>query len=116
MEIRIYFEGTKALRTSFDNFLTELHELARQRNVTLRLIAAKDGPNNFRKALRSHPDSINLLLKDSERPFDNPAKLCQQSGIDPKLFDQVFWMVQSMELVFSGYRYPRCLLRSRVLT
>ena len=49
MEIQIYFEGNDALRPGFKDFLSELHDLARQAKVTLRLISAKDGPSDFKR-------------------------------------------------------------------
>ena len=100
MEIWIYFEGKSTLRLGFDNFFSQLRELARQNEVTLRFFAAKDGPRDFEKAPRRHPGALVLLLKDSEQPFSDPAKLCQLNGIDPKLTAKVFWMVESMESWF----------------
>ncbi|MBV9678887.1 MAG: DUF4276 family protein [Acidobacteriaceae bacterium] len=100
MDIWIYFEGKSTLRPGFDIFFSQLHELARQNNVTLRLFAAKDGPRDFEKAPRRHPNTLIILLKDSEQPFDDPVKLCQLRGIDPKLADKVFWMIESMESWF----------------
>ncbi len=100
MEIRIYFEGNDALRPGFRDFFSGLHELARQNKITLRLIAAKNGPNDFKKALRSHPDSFNILLKDCEQPFTNPVALCHRHDIDAKLSERVFWMVELMESWF----------------
>ena len=81
MEIRIYFEGKSTLKPGFDDFLSELHELARQKSVTLRLVAAKDGPNDFKKALRSHPDSVNILLKDSEQSLETLSCYVKQKGL-----------------------------------
>lgn len=58
MEIWIYFEGKSTLRPGFDSFFSQLHELARQSNATLRLFAAKDGPRDFEKAPRRHPNAL----------------------------------------------------------
>ena len=99
-EIWIYFEGQTNLRPSFTEFFSELRQLASQNGKALHLFAAKDGPRDFAKAPRRHPNALVVLLKDSEQSFDDSVTLCQRSGIDPKLADQVFWMVESMESWF----------------
>jgi len=43
MEIRIYFEGNKALRSGFEIFFSELKTAAHEARSALELIAAKDG-------------------------------------------------------------------------
>jgi hypothetical protein len=101
MEIRIYFEGNKALKGGLDVFFYELKTAARAAGFTLALVAARDGPKDYGKATRSHPHAWNILLKDSEQSMPaRPADLCSRYGIDPRLADRVFWMVELMEAWF----------------
>jgi hypothetical protein len=88
MEIRIYFEGNKALRSGFEIFFAELRLAAREAHSTIELIAARDGPHEYRKATRSHPQAWNILLQDSEGPL--PAQHEKDT----------FWMVELMEAWF----------------
>jgi hypothetical protein len=99
-DIWIYFEGQSNLRPGFKVFFSELYKLARQHKVNLDLFAAKDGPRDFEKAPRRHPNTLVVLLKDSEQPFDSSARLCKVNGIDPKMAGKVFWMIESMESWF----------------
>jgi hypothetical protein len=101
MEIRIYFEGNKALRSGFEVFFSDLRTAAREARSTLELIAAKDGLSDYRKAERTHGKAWNLLLKDSEQPMPaNPRQLCEQHGINAEYENRVFWMVELMEAWF----------------
>lgn len=101
MEIRIYFEGNRLLKSGFDKFFSQLSKAAREAGCSLELVAARDGPRDYRKAARSHPQAWNILLKDSEQPMpEHPEDLCRRHGIDPQLTDRVFWMVQLMEAWF----------------
>ncbi len=100
MEVHIHFEGTDTLRQPFTQFFSPLRDLARQKNAKLKLLPANDGPRDFKKALRSNPAVVNILLKDSEQSIEDPAVLCQTIGVDPVLADKVFWMVQLMEAWF----------------
>jgi len=88
MEIRIYFEGNKALRSGFEIFFSELKVAAREAHSTIELIAARDGPHDYRKARRSHPQAWNILLQDSEGPLSTQRA------------NDVFWMVELMEAWF----------------
>ena len=75
-EIRIYIEGggearnIKAiLREGFSNFLDELRQIARNKQIKWSLILCGSRNNAFRdfkNALRTHPDAFNVLLVDSE--------------------------------------------------
>lgn len=101
MEIRIYFEGNKALRNGFESFFTELNVAARSAQSTLQFIAAKDGISAYRKAERTHEGAWNILLKYSEGAMPaRLADLCARHGIDPQLADKMFWMVELMEAWF----------------
>ncbi len=101
MEIRIYFEGTWTLKTSFRRFFAELQTAASGADSEIEFVPAKNGTRDYRKALRSHPNAWNILLKDSEEQMpQNPAALCERHGIDPKLVGDVFWMVELMESWF----------------
>jgi Domain of unknown function (DUF4276) len=98
MEIRIYFEGNKALRSGFDSFFSELKTAAREARSTLELIAAKDGLSAYRKAERTHEHAWNILLKDSEQAMSRlPVEMCERHGINAVFADHVFWMVELME-------------------
>jgi hypothetical protein len=91
MEIRIDFEGNKALRAGFESFFAELRASARESGSTVELIAAKDGPGVYRKAERTHPEAWNILLKDSEGPVPSQRA------------DDTFWMVELMEAWFLAH-------------
>jgi Domain of unknown function (DUF4276) len=87
-EIRIYFEGDKALRSGFNQFLTPIREEASKKRVTFHLIAGKaTAEADFRTAQKTHPNALNVLLQDAEA-----------STFQVK--DSVFWMVQLMEAWF----------------
>jgi hypothetical protein len=76
-EIRIYFEGGgdsrllwHTLRKGFGEFLDPLRRLARDRRIGWSLIPCGPRPETFKEfmiGLRTHPDSFNVLLVDSER-------------------------------------------------
>ena len=101
MEIRIYFEGVKTLRSGFTAFFRELSDAARDARCEIAFIPAKDGPRDFQKAIRSHPNAWNILLKDTEEPLTtDTSSLCQKLGIPTKLVDNVYWMVELMEAWF----------------
>jgi Domain of unknown function (DUF4276) len=87
-EIRIYFEGDKALRPGFRQFLSEVGDIARMKRIRFQPVAVGGRPEeDFHIALKSHPDAWNVLLRDSEGP--NPPRRVS-----------VFWMVQIMEAWF----------------
>lgn len=100
MEIRVYFEGTVALRRGFRSLFADLEEKAFQARSTIEFFAAIDGVSDYRKALKTFPKAWNILLKDSEQPMPkSPAALCKMLGIDARMND-VFWMVVMMESWF----------------
>ena len=87
-EIRIYFEGDKALRPGFSQFLAPIRDAARARRIGFHPIAVGSRTEeDFQVAVNSHPDACNVLLRDSEGP-DAPQR------------DLVFWMVELMEAWF----------------
>jgi hypothetical protein len=87
-EIRIHFEGNEALRPGFHQFLSRIRDAAQLRRIGFRLIAADGTPEaDFQTARKAHPNSWNILLRDSE-------------GAKPGRKDSVFWMVQLMEAWF----------------
>jgi len=99
-EVRIYYEGDDALREGFRQFFSELHETIGQ---PVRPIAGKSKAiADFKRALNSHPDAMNILLIDSEGPDDGMLfkSRCQPLGIDPAQKKAIFWMVQCMESWF----------------
>ena len=64
--IRIYIEGDKKLLPGFRQFLNQFY------NRGSRIDLAMCGPNvigDFANGIRKFPDSINVLLMDSEGPF-----------------------------------------------
>jgi hypothetical protein len=75
-EIRIYVEGggndrstMRRIREGFSAFLDPLRQLARSHDAELRLIPGGSRSTTFeeyRFALRSHPEAFNILLIDSE--------------------------------------------------
>jgi len=101
MEIRIYFEGAKPLRGGFKSFFRELSDAAKEANCEIAFIASKNGPTDFQKAMRTHPNAWNILLKDTEGPLTaEAASLCQKLGIPTQLVGNVYWMVELMESWF----------------
>jgi Domain of unknown function (DUF4276) len=91
MEIRIYFEGNKALRSGFEIFFSELKTAARAARSTLEFIAARNGVSDYRKAARTHPQAWNILLRDSEGPVPSQRP------------NDTFWMVELMEAWFLAH-------------
>lgn len=80
-EIRIYVEGggdqsdgRSAIRLGFNQFLTPLRELARQRRLKWHVIAcgARNAAfENFQTALKQHREAFNVLLVDAEGPVQS---------------------------------------------
>jgi hypothetical protein len=54
---------------------------------------------DYAKALKTHPDAWNILLRDSEGPLssEETVEICKRNGWD---HNSVFWMVQMMEAWF----------------
>lgn len=98
--IRIYFEGDDRLRMGFHRFLGLD---AKRGKCRVFLVAAKGDPiGEYRIAQRKHPESINMLLLDSEQPLDGTGLRQQQvSGLP---VDRIFWMVELMESWFLADR------------
>jgi hypothetical protein len=99
--IRIYFEGDDRLRPGFRIFLRQIDQAAQASGLKLLLVSTGTGDKpvrDYETALKSNPDSVNVLLLDSEVPL-GPNCLRQQR-LRP--FDQsrIFWMVQLMESWF----------------
>ena len=110
-EVRLYVEGggghrhTKAaMRRGFGMFLDGARQAARSRRIRWRVVACGPRANAFdafRRAVRTHPESFNVLLVDSEGPVSaRPAEHLAQrdrwdlSGIED---DQCHLMVQATE-------------------
>ena len=90
-EIRIYFEGDKSLKAGFDAFFGEIRERAGAARCKVRPIATGGTPErDFDIALRKHPEAWNILLRDSEGPWNQ----------DLRTSDSIFWMVEMMESWF----------------
>ncbi|HEX6863348.1 MAG TPA: DUF4276 family protein [Thermoanaerobaculia bacterium] len=82
-EIRIYFEGGgnsrllwRTLRRGFGQFLDPLRRLAQDRRIGWHLIPCGSRNETFKEfmiGLRTHPESFNVLLVDSEREVALPC-------------------------------------------
>jgi hypothetical protein len=110
-EVRIYVEGGgsdrfswRTIRGGFAAFLEPLRQLARSHAAELRVIPG--GSRNttfeeFRLALKDHPDAFNILLVDSESQVVLPRleHLRQQDRWDVSSLteDQCHFMVQTVE-------------------
>jgi len=102
-EIRIYFEGDKRLKPGFAAFFAELKERAADKRCRWELIATGGNPErDFAIALKKHPAAWNILLRDSERPYqpDLSREICARQGWPASHADSIFWMVQMMEAWF----------------
>jgi hypothetical protein len=113
MEIRIYVEGggdgrsgKATLQRGISQFLNPIREMARERRISFRVIAcgSRDSAfDDFRIALRTHPDAINIMLVDAEGPVQhaNPWEHLRHRDPSwnlPKLPDiHCHLMTQSME-------------------
>ena len=81
-EIRIYVEGggqdnpsRRQIRAGFNEFLGPIRNLARTQRIEWSVIPS--GPRNaafenFKLALRTHPNAFNVLLVDSEETVSRP--------------------------------------------
>ncbi len=113
-EIRIYFEGDDRLRPGFHSFFADLRAAAWARRIRLQLVAGRGQVVRvFINALAQYPapDTLNILLMDSEGP-DN-SQLRQQlerrsdwrpPGGSSVSDEQIHWMVQVMEAWFLADR------------
>jgi len=102
-EIRIYFEGDKALRSGFHRFFSGIYQAARAKRWELRLIATGGTPrDDFSVAINTHPDAINVLLLDSESRDDGrlTERILREQGWPREVESCVFWMVEMMESWF----------------
>jgi hypothetical protein len=113
-EIRVYVEGggdqkeTKArLRTAFGAFLKELRNRAGEKRVHWSIITCGGRTSTFddyRTALKSHPNAVNVLVVDAEAPVscDSPWEHLKSRPGDqwhnPGVSDEhCHLMVQAME-------------------
>ncbi len=116
-EIRLYVEGggdkegKARLRQAFSTFLGELHTEARRRGVRWQTVLCGSRTQtyeDFLLALRTHPDALNLLLVDAERPVTGSARDHLQAAAPDgdgwqmgiANHDQVHLMSQLMEAWF----------------
>ena len=98
-ELRIHFEGDAALRMGFHAFFGELREVANGKGIAVKFVAAGGQPGRyFAKALRAHPQALNVLLLDSEEA-ESP-NLLRRRGLAALPPDDIYWMVQTMEAWF----------------
>jgi hypothetical protein len=81
VKIRIYFEGDDSLRPGFSKFFA-------RGSIKAKCIAAgAKAEREYRKALATHPEALNILLRDSEG-----------DAIEER--PRVFWMIPLMEAWF----------------
>jgi hypothetical protein len=102
-EIRIYFEGDKSLKAGFGAFFTEIRERAGAMQCKVSIVATGGTPErDFGIALRKHPVAWNILLRDSEGPWNAnlPASPCGKQSWPPLQADSIFWVVEVMESWF----------------
>jgi hypothetical protein len=116
-EIRLYVEGggdkegKARLRQAFTTFLGELHNEARRRGVRWQTVLCGSRTQtyeDFRLALRTHPNALNLLLVDAERAVTESVpdhlQAAAPEGDGWKLSsikeDQMHLMAQLMEAWF----------------
>jgi hypothetical protein len=98
-EIRIYFEGDRALKPGFHQFLGELRVLARAKRCQLSLIDTRATPlEDLQDGIRANPHAWSILLMDSDGPVDRER--LTRLGLSRPARDSVFWMVQVMESWF----------------
>ena len=107
--IRVYFEGDKALREGFGEFFRSIRELARASRIRFDLVnCGTTAVRNFMIAMRTHRESFNILLIDSDSPDNGNlivTKVKQHahwdSGVGATVTDdQIHFMVQVMETWF----------------
>ena len=112
--IRIYIEGggdgrnTKLVfRQGFSIFLNGLKSIARNKRIGWKIIACgtrNKTYDNFLIALKSHPDTFNVLLVDSESTVENsPCKHLKNQddwNLKKSLNENCHLMVQLMESWF----------------
>jgi hypothetical protein len=97
-ELRIYYEGDKRLKPGFHQFLGDVVKAARMRGCKFQSVEANGTPvQDFRDALKIHPDAWNVLLLDSEDAQESQLRRKSLEGCDP---ESIFWMVQIMESWF----------------
>jgi hypothetical protein len=115
-EVRIYVEGggdsknTKALiRQGFSQFFKSLVELARSKKIKWNIIICGSRNNafeDFKNALKDHPDAFNVLLVDAEAPVTQESpwqhlKLTDNWDKPPGVDDsQCHLIVQAVEAWF----------------
>ena len=94
--VRVYFEGHKRLRPGFRSFFSEICDRGRV------FFIAGGGRNqaiqDYKDAMRTHPEAWNILILDAEGPDD--GRLFGRLSIRAASRESVFFMVQIMESWF----------------
>lgn len=105
-EIRIYYEGDKALKKGFSLFFKSVKETMRQNNLRFQLIYGRSRENtlwDFFRALHDHLHANIILLIDAEGPIQEARNRLKDrrdwrdSGAGE---DQAHFMTQCMEAWF----------------
>jgi hypothetical protein len=100
-EIRIYYEGDKALKPGFDAFFSRIRRLADNKKCRFQLISTgAKWQQDFHIAIKSHATSWNILLIDSEGPAYSAIETCEKNSWDGVHATSIFWMVEMMESWF----------------
>ena len=69
--VLVYIEGSKRLKRGFDRFLQPSLDALRAKGLSVRVVMCGGTPiQDFRDAIRTHPNDVVLLLKDAEGPDD----------------------------------------------
>jgi len=102
-EIRVYYEGAKALQPGFDKFFSRIRRLADNKKCKFQLISTgAKWRQDFRIAIKNHPTSWNILLIDSEGPTYSSVETCEKNDWDTTHAGSIFWMVEMMESWFQA--------------
>jgi hypothetical protein len=90
-EIRIYFDGDGSLKPGFAAFFRDIRARADAVRRKVSIVATGGTPErDFAIAMRKHPAARNILLRDSEGPWNQNLHAS----------DSIFWMVEMMESWF----------------
>ena len=119
-EIRVYFEGDDALRPGFRGFLGEVADehCTRSRKCRFRPASPLNATpvQDFRDALKSHPDAFNVLLLDADDVINLPlSEFCARKNL-AGLSEQVSGQFQIMSPGSSPTRKDSRSITACVLT
>jgi hypothetical protein len=102
-EIRVYVEGDDKLRSGFHEFFKDVREPAQALRIGFKCIPCGAEPvRDFCNALRSNPESFNVLLLDNDGRLSFESLKKRSDWKPPREVDEkeVHWMIQIMESWF----------------